>query len=980
MSCAVGLSTTFLSQSSVPEIVVQTGHSANVLDLKVTTDGKYLISGGKDNRILIWDRSTQKQFKEFSVHSDVVSSVVLHPTDPNLFYSTSLDGKVYLNHLQTDESKLVVNVGSPISEMIYLSNKRQFVLGSAGVLVYSDQFEFLASYDVFEDIGVFNDKGSMVTDLDVSDDERVCTLTSGAGKAVTFSFEGDSTTYGQQKTSIEQVLFVNKDKKVLQCYSGGALRVSDPYGIGTKLLLGRDQSIKTSIDTDGKKVYVGTGNGNLLVVNPKSFWVSKTRKISTYKLTAVVVDQQHNELLTADESGKIFILNLADLTVKETYEAKIKRVTALSVKSGGKRVVVSFQNNELNVFDLATLQMTACKDLVSKKSRDRYQTEVVDVAWEGENVKVTFLKKKTSLEIQDRYDYVHEFEGIWNLETGKLEKTQRVSDARFANQYERGALKNGISQRSGTAYLYPNKLKFLSGETGAINGSATQYFNAADNSVLLTHDDVVTSVAESEHYIASSSWDGSVCFWNKSSGLLLARLYLFDKNQFALFDASDYYYSSKDGIKNIGFRLENEMYSFEQFDLLYNRPDKVFAGLTAVLGEEIIEDYQLAYHKRLQRLDLKEENLTLDVSEIPQLSQSGTLNGDTYELKASWDVKGATSPRLHVYVNGVPEHGVKGLAIDATEKSSSIPIELEEGNNTIVSYISTENGMKSLRSEVVVKADPTKSTGPNLYLVTIGCSKYVNEKYDLDYASKDALDVAEFLKKSKSFEEVKVKTILDEQVSVTSLDDVRNFIQPAAIGDVVIVYVAGHGVLSKDYDLYLATHDMDFHYPETNGIAYAQLEEVLESSASRHKCLFLDACHSGEIDKTEIELAAVETTTEDGDVKFRNFNQGTTIEEQSSFQLSKNLFADMLPNHGITIVSSAGGSEFALEGDTWKNGVFTYSFLSGLSTQAADLNKDGKVMLSEITKYVLNKVVVLTHGAQNPTSRIENIYNDIEIY
>jgi hypothetical protein len=80
------------------------------------------------------------------------------------------------------------------------------------------------------------------------------------------------------------------------------------------------------------------------------------------------------------------------------------------------------------------------------------------------------------------------------------------------------------------------------------------------------------------------------------------------------------------------------------------------------------------------------------------------------------------------------------------------------------------------------------------------------------------------------------------------------------------------------------------------------------------------------------------------------------------------------------VVSSAGGAEYAMEGKAWKNGIFTYCMVSGLKERKADLDKDGKVMLSELQKYLQAEVPRLTSGKQTPTSRAENLYNDVEIW
>ena len=190
--------------------------------------------------------------------------------------------------------------------------------------------------------------------------------------------------------------------------------------------------------------------------------------------------------------------------------------------------------------------------------------------------------------------------------------------------------------------------------------------------------------------------------------------------------------------------------------------------------------------------------------------------------------------------------------------------------------------------------------------------------------------------------------------------------------------MAGHGVLSEDLDFYFSSYDIDFSSPADRGIPYTVLEDLLDDCRSRYKCFLLDACHSGEFDKEEVQLSENKAVVE-GEVRFRHVGTNISSKGRSSFELSKALFADTRPNSGTTVISSAGGAEYALEGGKWKNGVFTYAFIEGLSTGAADLNNDGDIYLSEIHKYVAEKVTELTEGKQTPTSRVENAYNDFKI-
>jgi len=244
--------------------------------------------------------------------------------------------------------------------------------------------------------------------------------------------------------------------------------------------------------------------------------------------------------------------------------------------------------------------------------------------------------------------------------------------------------------------------------------------------------------------------------------------------------------------------------------------------------------------------------------------------------------------------------------------------------------------------------------------------------------------VASLFAGDKYFGKVITKTLTDEQVTKENIAALKDFLKPAMRNDQVIVFVAGHGVLDAKLDYYLASNDMDFSRPEQRGIPYEELESVLDGIKPLKKILMVDACHSGEIDKDEVELAQAETVAE-GAITFRSAGAGVVSKTnsmglQNTSELTKELFTDLRRGTGATVVSSAGGGEYAMESGEWKNGLFTYCLINGIQSKEADLNKDGKIMLSELQKYVQGKVVVLSNGQQQPTSRIENIAMDFRVW
>ena len=167
------------------------------------------------------------------------------------------------------------------------------------------------------------------------------------------------------------------------------------------------------------------------------------------------------------------------------------------------------------------------------------------------------------------------------------------------------------------------------------------------------------------------------------------------------------------------------------------------------------------------------------------------------------------------------------------------------------------------------------------------------------------------------------------------------------------------------------------------GLAFEEIEGLVDRIHARQRIFFVDACHSGELDQAEVESAMPEGPV-DGPVRSRAVRGIGVVQPrlglQNSIELAKQLFADLRSSSGFFILSAARGLEYAYESDQWKNGVFTHALLEGLKSKGADLNKDGMITFSELRDYVIQKVTQLTGGGQTPTVRREKLDADVVIF
>jgi uncharacterized caspase-like protein len=211
------------------------------------------------------------------------------------------------------------------------------------------------------------------------------------------------------------------------------------------------------------------------------------------------------------------------------------------------------------------------------------------------------------------------------------------------------------------------------------------------------------------------------------------------------------------------------------------------------------------------------------------------------------------------------------------------------------------------------------------------------------------------LRNKSLYNQVIVKSLIDESVTKENIAELNSFLAGASVDDVVIIFVAGHGILDENYDYFFATHDIDFNNPKDRGLAYEVLEGLLSRTKAYRKLLIMDTCHSGELDKEEVEQSENEDVRV-GDVQFRAV--GTSVKMKDGFgvenanELMEMLFSDVRKGTGATVISSSGGVEFAMESAEWKNGLFTYCFINGLNEKSTDTNADGIITVSEIRSYV----------------------------
>lgn len=450
----------------------------------------------------------------------------------------------------------------------------------------------------------------------------------------------------------------------------------------------------------------------------------------------------------------------------------------------------------------------------------------------------------------------------------------------------------------------------------------------------------------------------------------------------------NYYKATPNAREFVNFVKDGEAYAFEQFDLRNNRPDIILSRLGGDPKE--IELLNKAWKKRLRRAGVSEESLSNDYHVpsaeiinrefIPAVSKNGEIS-----LELAFEDTRFNLSNIAITINGVPvlDPSRRSLGGKRNNYRLTEKLQLASGNNDIRVWCVNEKGTSSIHQILNVTYVTEIAAKPDLYIVTAGVSNYADTRYNLGYAAKDARNLADAIKAktSNKFREVKTLILTDNEFSIKSLDRIKKFISGARRDDVVMMQFAGHGVLDSNLDYYLAAYNMDFNNPSNGGIPYDDFVGVLDGIASVNRVCFIDACHSGELDKEDFLAVNTVEMPAGEELVFRSAGNNVKTKEdvEQVNTILSDMFLDTRWGIGATVLSSAGGEELAVESPKWKNGLFTYCLIKGLEGDVADTDKDGKLTLKEWIDYTKSNVSRLSEGRQTPTLRSRNYQNILEI-
>ena len=485
------------------------------------------------------------------------------------------------------------------------------------------------------------------------------------------------------------------------------------------------------------------------------------------------------------------------------------------------------------------------------------------------------------------------------------------------------------------------------------------------------HSSGVNSVGFSPdgRFALSASSDGTTRIWDIPTEKEIVRMIYFADGEWIAMTPQGYYTASASGDRYLNVRIGNRIYGIDQFRSSFYKPEVVEAALelgdpdqavVAALGED---KGQVALSSA--------EQMEPPAVVIRSPRSGSSVGSESVILSASVEDRNHPLQWVRVYVNGqlISGRQERGIAVapdDAKTASAapavripegekvvdlSVPVTLERGANLI--EVAAFNGFSEAKQQIhiVSTVEEKQTILPNLWILSIGINRYEDPKLvPLSYAVDDAEGIAAAFRsqEGKLFRQVHSLIISDRAAvkpTYANIVDNLGYLGNAGHRDVVILFIAGHGMNDHRGDFYFLPSDAVI---EDNGtikrsraVSWRVLKETLDLPAK--KIIFADTCHSE-------GLGGRKTRAVDND-----------------------RFVKELQEANAVIFTSSRGRELSQESDEWKHGAFTYSLIEGIGGKA-NLIQDEKISMKELDAYVSETVPVLTNGAQHPITQTPDGY------
>jgi hypothetical protein len=455
------------------------------------------------------------------------------------------------------------------------------------------------------------------------------------------------------------------------------------------------------------------------------------------------------------------------------------------------------------------------------------------------------------------------------------------------------------------------------------------------------HQGHISSVAfiHGSSKIMTCGYDGTGRIWDYKSGEQIAKLLTSPDGEWIIATPDGYYANSSEGdnLLHLATMEGNEVFSFEQFESVFNRPDII----TARLSGKMDHGKPAPIMTPPPRIIMKDHMSSKTVFERAYLLKLAAISVEEVKI-------------VRVFVNGKP---TAEIPVMSEKDELTLKVPLFSGANRITAVAYDKKGFSSNPKFMDVFSKNINLEIPDLYILAIGISKYpkLSPQWQLDFAHTDAQALVKTFNNLRGnlYADVRADISTNAKATKANIQEALNALSRIDENDLVVIFMAGHGVRNKNGTFFFLTSESNYADYYERGLSWEVLQNHL-SQVNARIILLLDACHSGSI---------VTQTVVPND------------------ELAQQLFQGK--RSGVMIFAASKGSQYSLESAQIGGGygIFTHTLLEGLQDKAADADFNGNnvVEFLELVDYVSGHVDKATGGKQTPWLSRKEMFGDFPI-
>ncbi|WP_435231018.1 OmpA family protein [Pseudopelagicola sp. nBUS_20] len=839
-------------------------------------DGRYLVTVNNDRRMVIWDTNNWNVIADRSV-PNIPKGISSHPSKPWVLMNDNFDSSINLALVDLSTGKTLRETTAPQGLSISFSpDGTEFVAAPDGVVTYYDT----NTLKPLRTVDGLSDRGRQVEILEKAD--LVVSRDDGGSHAW-------SLTTGRRVHSLTTSTSINWRK------------------------LSDDSKRMITVNDDGQLVVFSAEDFTETPVFDVDFSVDALRVSDKYIVIAGV-NYRQKDGASSSPLGTVVVLDSTHFVEVSRFDVDI--------------VTEPTQYEDIyrpEIFDLAI--------------SDAQNQAVLTTRWQD-----GYGQSRVHTKLMRFYDLIS------GVETASFQAKKRISDVK----YEADGKEVWAESKGPSSWLVyePDTGKYLG--TRAVDFG--REITLSDGRVVSWLLDFVR-LDDREIYFPGSMRDLEV-FEDRNLGVgitsgneiifirldqMRRELTIVPKRngEWIAYAPEGGYSASLHGTEGVFWSLGDNYVNFGALKSQFERPDLVRKRLNAIREQQDVPEV--------------DPNVNVEVFEAPYKvslisEKTAKVEADTYLLKLQVvkDNAELPDPEIEYTLNGRRVLKGRGFDEDAVfEGTETLGIsrrfDLKAGKNTIEASLVWRNARIATQTIEVTRVggEANQLSDKALWFFGVGISDYEIVTQNLNFAHRDAEELEAVLKSQEGvlFKEVNTRILTNEDATERQVRiEMNEFLDQAKPNDVIIVFIAGHGVTNDEQELFFITHDADIKRPFT-GMAVDRFRSYLDNRPINQNAVFLlDICHSGAAD-------------------------GRVVAEDAVQKLASGT--------GAVVFASSSGSEQSFEDETFGggHGAFTAALLEGLRGLADNKvgNRDGLNSLLEMIVFTTSRVPELTEGQQRPS-------------